>query len=156
MVDDQELRAIQFLGERIRKATHGCGVWDEPGFTANLNKLRHWNLHLLAEHVIRHAADPKAKTPGVLLGSFTPSAPTGGSRPAPLKAAEQCKRCGGRKGTCACTREHLAASDDETAALEPLSPEESKRLIEQAFGRAPAPAAGVVDSHEEAADVVPE
>lgn len=110
-LDDQELRAVQFLGERVRKATPGCGVWDEPGFTANLVKLRHWNLHLLIEHVIRHSADPKAKTPGVLLGAYTPTAPAVEMAHQPLRREEQCARCNGPKGRCHCTRErpHTAA-----------------------------------------------
>lgn len=114
-IDDQELRAIQFLAERVRKATSGAAPWDSAGLVANLRKLTDRNLHMTIEHVMRHAADPKAKNPGVLAGSYTPPAPTSTGIPRPPKRAKQCSRCGGRKGDCACRREHLAATyDDET------------------------------------------
>lgn len=106
-IDDQELRAIQFLAERIRKNTPGAGLWDSAGFAANLRKLAGRNLHMTVEHVIRHAADPNAKTPGVLLGAYTPEAPSSAGKPHPPKAKDQCRRCGLPK-PCACEREQLA------------------------------------------------
>lgn len=117
MIDDQELRAIQFLAERVRKATSGAAPWDSAGLAANLRKLADRNLHMTIEHVLRHAADPAAKTPGVLAGAYTPPAPTSAGRPHPPRKHEQCTRCGGMLPDCACKREHLAATyDDETPA----------------------------------------
>lgn len=120
-IDDQELRAIQFLAERVRKSTSGAAPWDSAGLTSNLRKLASRNLHMTIEHVMRHAADPAAKTPGVLAGGYTPDAPTSSGIPRPPKRAEQCPRCGGRKGGCYCRLEHLAAAyDDEDTAVEPV------------------------------------
>lgn len=112
MIDDQELRAIQFLAERVRKATSGAGPWDSHGLTANLRKLAGRNLHLTIEHVLRHAADPKAKNPGVLLGSYTPEAPTSAGHPHPPRREEACPICGGHLGACPCQRAPRAYDED--------------------------------------------
>jgi hypothetical protein len=106
-VDDQELRAIAFLAIRVRRATHGAGAWDEDGLMVNLRKIANRNLHLVIEGVMRHAADPKAKTPGVILGRFTPEPPQG-DHPHPVTRDRQCSRCGGELPSCACTRESRA------------------------------------------------
>lgn len=134
-LDDQELRALAFLALRVRKATFGCGPWDEAGLMANLRKVANRNLHMTIEHVLRHAADPNAKSPGVLAGSYTPPAPKA-ERFRPLKASEQCRRCGGQRGACGCQLEDLAVDahePDETPDLPPLdqvNPRLAQRLAE--------------------------
>lgn len=105
-IDEQELRAIAYLAIRVRKATFGCAPWDELGLMANLRKIQNRNLHLTIEHVMRHAADPNAKSPGVLAGSFTPEAPKA-ERYTPPKKHQECKihpgqwasSCGGCRST---------------------------------------------------------
>ncbi len=72
-MDDQEMRAIAFLAMRVRKATHGAGPWDEPGVMTNLRKVQQQGLAHTIENVIRHAADPKVKSPGVIASSFKPA-----------------------------------------------------------------------------------
>jgi hypothetical protein len=117
-IDDQELRALAFLALRVRKATNGAGPWDEPGLMANLRKLQTRNLHLTIEHVLRHAADPAAKSPGVLLGSFTPEAPkAGGGHWMPPKRDEECpKHPGKHRDSCGgCVADELAVEYDEPA-----------------------------------------
>lgn len=115
-IDDQELRAIAFLALRVRRATPGAGPWDEDGLITNLRKIANRNLHLTIEHVLRHAADSAAKSPGVLVGRFTPEAPKT-ERAHPPKRNEQCPRCGGRLPDCACTLEDRAVEyDDEPPA----------------------------------------
>lgn len=111
-IDDRELAAIAFLAMRVRKTTHGAGPWDELGLVANLRKLQDRNLHMTIEHVLRHAADPKAKNPGVLLGAFTPEAPKPGPARAPKKAEECPKHPGSFKGVCSgCRADAIAGSD---------------------------------------------
>lgn len=119
--DDQELRALAFLALRIRRATSGAGPWDEDGLMTNLRKIQNRNLHMLVEHTIRHAADPAAKTPGVLQGTFTPEAPVPDNRARPPKRAEQCPRCGGFRGSCACQHEHRA-DDEDLPPMPPVEP----------------------------------
>lgn len=136
MIDDQELRAIQFLAERVRKATSGAAPWDSAGLAANLRKLANRNLHMTVEHVLRHAADPEAKTPGVLAGSYTPPAPTSGGRPGPLRREEQCPRCGERKGDyCACSREYMEAAYADEEPLPEIDPEVGRRFLEEIRAR---------------------
>lgn len=132
MIDDQELRAIQFLAERVRKATNGAAPWDSAGLAANLRKLATRNLHMTIEHVLRHAADPDAKTPGVLLGAYTPAAPTSGGRPQPPRKHEQCTRCGGMLPDCACRREHLAVTYDDETGAESLQGLDKRTAVEAA------------------------
>jgi hypothetical protein len=111
-IDDRELQAIAFLALRVRRATNGAGAWDEPGLIANLRKIQNRNLHMTIEHVLRHAADPSAKTPGVILGSFTPDAPKPGPARPPKKAEECPKHPGSFKGTCSGCRADELAGDD--------------------------------------------
>lgn len=102
-IDDQALRALCFLALRVRRDTHGAGPWDEAGLMANLRKIANRNLHLTIEHVLRHAADPNAKSPGVILGSYTPAAPDPKAQPfTPPKRHEACAACGRHHDHCLC------------------------------------------------------
>jgi hypothetical protein len=135
-IDDQELRALAFLALRVRRATPGAGPWDENGLMANLRKIANRNLHMTIEHVLRHAADPKAKTPGVIQGSHTPAAPVADKRAHPPKRHEACPRCGGFKGNCACQHESRAWDDDERT--EPMTKQAALAAARAALSPSPA------------------
>lgn len=119
-MNDQELRAVAFLALRVREQTSGAGKWDEAGLMSNLRKLQNRNLHMTVEHVLRHAADPAAKTPGVLAGAFTPPAPSGHQPWRPPKKDEACYVCGHHLDRCICgeqaTRPPRAADADARLA----------------------------------------
>jgi hypothetical protein len=70
---DQDARALTYLALRIRTETYGAGPWDEAGTYANIAKLVGRSLALTSESIVRHAADKGARTPGVLLGAYTPA-----------------------------------------------------------------------------------
>lgn len=53
---------------------HGARHWDAAGVMANIRKISNWNLAQAIEHVIRHASDAKALSPGVIAKDFTPAA----------------------------------------------------------------------------------
>lgn len=118
--NDQDARALTYLAGRLRAETHGCREWDESGiFSVIKAELVGKNLAHALEVVLCHATDTEAKTPGAMKRPFVPPKPSQQPKghPGPLKASEQCRRCGGPKGDCHCTREHLAATyDDETPA----------------------------------------
>lgn len=118
-IDEQELRALAFLALRVRKATHGCAPWDEPGLMANLRKIQNRNLHMTIEHVLRHAADPNAKSPGVIVGSFTPEAPKA-ARFTPPKRHEECKIHAGQwANACGGCRSEALVGDTPQPARSP-------------------------------------
>lgn len=59
----------------------GAPKWDEAGTFAAIGRIASWPLPMAIEHVVRHAADSKARTPGVIGSSHTPAelgSPTGG------------------------------------------------------------------------------
>lgn len=88
--------------------------WDEAGTLAAIKRIATWNLAVVIDNVIKHASDPKAASPGVIGGNYTPPELVKGT-PLPPKKHQQCTRCGGMLPDCACKREHLAATyDDET------------------------------------------
>lgn len=103
---DQQLRAITFLVCQVRQVTYGANAWDEDGTMAALRKLAAWPLAALVEHAVGHAADPKAKTPGVFQSAFTPKTqqaspvdphrrPPTRSEECPVHAGQYAVKCGG-------------------------------------------------------------
>lgn len=91
--NDRDVQALTYLALRVRAETHGAGPWDEHGTAANIAKLKGRNLALTAESIVRHAADPKAKSPGVLLGAYTPAAlPADTGKRGNPKAGQDCPR----------------------------------------------------------------
>lgn len=72
-VTDDQARAITYLAAACRPK--GAPRWDEQGIYAQVMKIADRNLPMVIEHVIRHASDAKARTPGVIAGNFTPPAP---------------------------------------------------------------------------------
>jgi hypothetical protein len=128
-LDDRDTGWLTFAALRIRQETRGAGPWDEHGTASIIGRLKGRNLLITIEHVIRHAADPKAKTPGVLLGAYTPPAPVAETTiRRGLRRDEQCERCGGRKGDCGCTREHLAADYTDELPEHPRNPNIDAKL----------------------------
>lgn len=71
---DQDARALTHLARRLRTETHGAGEWDEAGIYAVVAELIGQNLEITCERVLRHAADPEARTPGAIRRPFTPPA----------------------------------------------------------------------------------
>lgn len=135
-IDDQELRALHFLALRVRRATSGAGPWDADGLMTNLRKIADRNLHLTVEHVLRHAADPNAKTPGVIVGSFTPEAPKATPKLHPPKKADECRHHPGQYpppycGPCA--TEGRAWGDDQATPTSPADREASLAACREAL-----------------------
>lgn len=129
-LDERDASALHYLATRIRQETSGAGPWDAPGLASVLGKLKGRSLAMTAEHIIRHASDPKAKSPGVLLGSFTPAAVTVPTSTVP-KREEACRRCGGFKGACPCSR--VESFGDDTDPVTPLSKTEAIRAARAAL-----------------------
>ena len=100
---DQDARALAYLVERIRVETNGSR-WDKPGIDAVLAKLVGRSLVASIERVIRHAADPDAKTPGAILRPFVPPAEAINTPPQPPRKHESCHVCGRHVDTCLCER----------------------------------------------------
>jgi hypothetical protein len=82
-LNDRDAQALTYLALRIRAETHGAGAWDKHGTAAKIAQLKGRSLAMTAQDIIGHAADAKARTPGVLLGAF---------KPKPVEAPESTKR----------------------------------------------------------------
>ncbi len=122
--DDQELRAIAFLAMRVRRSTYGAGPWDEAGLMTNLRKIADRNLHMTVEHVLRHAADPKAKSPGVIVGHWTPEAPKDEpKRVGPPKRDQECPHHPGQYAdNCGGCQADQRADDEHASPPRPREP----------------------------------
>ena len=128
-LNDRDATALVYLAMRVRAETYGAGPWDEHGTAAVVAKLKGRSLALTAEHVTRHATDPKAKTPGVLLGAYTPSAPPADTSRRYPRPDEACPTCGGWRGNCACkATEGRAIENDDPPDLLPPDPTLAARL----------------------------
>lgn len=121
-VTERDLTAIVYLVGRLRQETHGANTWDELGIAAKVRELVGQNLEITLERVLRHAADPEAKTPGAIHRGFLPPAasektPTKRGNP---KAGEDCPQHPGQwPDNCAgCRTEPVKAYNDHD--LEPL------------------------------------
>ena len=99
---DQDARALTYLARRLRDETHGANRWDDAGTYAVIAGLVGQNLAVTIERVIRHAADPDAKTPGAIRRPFTPPGPDMTGPPTPPKAHEACRVCGLYSDRCVC------------------------------------------------------
>jgi hypothetical protein len=114
-INEQDARALTYLAMRIRQETYGAGPWDEHGTFTNIRKLTGRSLALTAESIISHAADPAAKTPGVLAGPFRGTKPSEREpeKFRPPKADEACPVCGGWCPPGDCVRDRFVADDEE-------------------------------------------
>ena len=130
--NDQDARALTYLARRLRSETRGAREWDETGTYAVIKaELVGLNLAHAMEQVMCHATDTEARTPGSIRRNFTPPKPSEktGEAARPLRRSEQCRRCGGLAGGCACTREHMAADEDPPSPdLPPAPPSLTARL----------------------------
>lgn len=97
-VTDQDARALAYLARRIRTEAN-APTWDEAGTEAAIAKLIGRDLHPAAERVIRHAADPEARTPAAIHRPFLPE-PPGPKPPSPPKPHEACTTCGKHRDRC--------------------------------------------------------
>lgn len=127
-VEDRDVAALTHLAMRIRQETYGAGPWDQPGTAKIIAELKGRNLLITTEHIIRNAADPKAKSPGVLRGAYTPPPPAAETVRRGVLRAEQCTRCGGRLPDCACTRERLVGDVPDEIPEHPMSPKLAAKL----------------------------
>lgn len=135
-LNDRDAAALTYLAMRIRAETYGAGAWDEPGTASMIAKLRGRSLALTTEHIIRNAADLKAKTPGVLLGAYTPSAPPADTSRRHPRPEEACKTCGGWDGHCPCRATEGREVDDDLPSpdLPPVT-DANPRLAERLRAR---------------------
>lgn len=99
--NDQDARALTYLAKRLRDETHGAARWDDAGTYAEVAKLVGQNLASVVERVTRHAADPKAVTPGAIRRPFLPDAPAH-EAPRPPRVGEFCHYCGRALTACVC------------------------------------------------------
>lgn len=135
-VTDQQARALAFLAAAVRP--YRAPTWDEAGIVANIAKVRDRDLALVAMAVIRAAADPALKSPGVI--------PTNGPhwtekltepkwQPEVLTPAERCSVCSQREDRCRA----LAAKDPDPheflpavhAARRTLTPGQAKSVTDE-------------------------
>lgn len=114
---DQDARALAYLVERIRIETNG-NRWDKPGIDAVLAKLVGKSLVPSIERVIRHAADPDAKTPGAILRPFVPAGVAIDTPPQPPRKHEACRVCGRHVERCLCERPTTRAPQPSTRHAE--------------------------------------
>lgn len=126
-INKDQARMLTALAVACRPV--GAPRWDDEGVFRAIGRIQTWSLPIVIEHVIRHAADAKAKTPGVIGSSHTP-AELGMPTSTPPRKAEQCLRCGGQLPDCACRREHLAATyddDQETTRMDAAAARQAAR-----------------------------
>lgn len=118
-INKDQARMLTALAVACRPT--GAPRWDEEGVFRNIGKINTWSLPMLIEHVIRHAADPKAKTPGVIGSSHTP-AELGMPTPGPIRRGEECRaHVGERAESCTwCVRDVRAWDELEADPVEPL------------------------------------
>jgi hypothetical protein len=138
-INKDQARMLTALAVACRPV--GASRWDDEGVFRSIGKIQHWSLPIVIEHVIRHAADPKAKTPGVIGSSHTP-AELGMPTATPPRKHEQCGRCGGVLPDCACRREHLAATYDDDQETTRMDAETALRAARDAIHAAKGDVAG--------------
>lgn len=113
----RDLQALAYLAKRLREETPGAREWQDPGLWAVLAKLEGHNLHLTIERVIRHAADPDARTPAAIERAWIPDAPKAETRyPAKAGGEDECRRHPGEHtvGCRACAADQKAGEPGPT------------------------------------------
>lgn len=109
---EQDLRALMHLAKRIRDDTTGARKWDDTGLWAELRPLAGHNLAITCERVLRHAADPTAKTPGAIRRPFLPDPPAPETARNP-RPGEDCPHHPGKwpTGCPGCVVDQIAGDD---------------------------------------------
>lgn len=134
-VTERDVSAMVHLVSRLRQETHGANIWDGAGIHAKVKELLGQNLEITLERVLRHAADPEAKTPGAIHRAFLP--PAASEKPAQKRGNphrhEECPRHPGQwPDTCAgCKNEPLGAEiapADTLPKLADVNPRLAQRL----------------------------
>ena len=97
---DQDARALIHLARRLRQDTYGAGPWDQPGIEAEVFKLVGQDLAVSIERVVRHAADPTARTPGAIRRPYTPGPPEPRRELDIAPVGSRCTTCGRVEGDC--------------------------------------------------------
>lgn len=120
----RDAQALTYLARRIREDTYGAADWDDAGTFAIIAELTGQSLAASIERVVRHAADPNARTPGAIRRAFTPelARPT----PTPPHRHEQCHTCGRHRDTCTADHPHTPPR--------PAGPEAAKAARARLFG----------------------
>lgn len=109
-INKDQARMLTALAVACRPV--GAPRWDDEGTFRAIGKIQSWSLPIVIEHVIRHAADPKAKTPGVIGSSHTP-AELGMPTPGPMRRGENCtKHIGERAESCSWCVHGIKAWDE--------------------------------------------
>lgn len=92
----------------------GAPTWDEEGTFRAIGKIAQWPIGMVCEHVIAHAQDAKAKTPGVIGSSYKPEVSAGTAKRGNPKRDQECPDHPGQwPDNCAgCRVEPIAAYYD--------------------------------------------
>lgn len=134
-VIDRDLAAFAYIVRRIREETAGANEWDEAGVYAKVAELKGRHFWTSLEQVMRHAADPTAKTPGAIHRTFLPDKPAP-QHWTPTKKGEECRKHAGQyRNSCGgCASEAQAADREETAvaSAEPLMPQSAAKASARA------------------------
>lgn len=110
----------------------GASKWDESGTFTNIGRIAHWPIAMVCEHVIAHASDPAAKTPGVIGSSYTPQPQHASLSPRNPKPQEACAHCGNYAN--ACGGRCKDAGDDEPASPALVAPARILSRLERGIG----------------------
>lgn len=112
---DEQKRWITWGCGEIRRTTHGCGTWDQPGtHKAITDILGTWTFLAAMDHAFAHARDPKARTPYAMRGSKPNLEPATTAR-FPMRAGDpdECRTHRGqhRDHCSGCAADQKAADD---------------------------------------------
>ena len=109
----------------------GAPKWDDEGTFRAIGKINTWPIAMVCEHVIAHASDAKAKTPGVIGSAYKPEKSAGRLTYRPPRREESCARCGRFLtlclGTCADVVDDYEPSPDLPPVTD-VSPRLAARL----------------------------
>ena len=97
---DQDARALIHLAKRLRQDTYGAGEWHQPGIEAEVLRLVGQDLAISIERVVRHAADPAARTPGAIRRPYTPGPPEPRRELDVAPLGSRCTTCGLVEDAC--------------------------------------------------------
>lgn len=113
----RDLQALHYLAQRLREETMGAGEWHDNGLAVVLAKMLGHNLAITIERVVRHAADPEARTPAAIERPFVPEPVKPAPRqPAKAGSVDECQRHPGEHANpCrACAADRIAGEPAPT------------------------------------------